>query len=140
MTPPNKPPAPVQHPATQEGLLRELIVRINGVAKTTERIADKQIEHGQRLQNIEGDVAELKGHVIAAKASTRQTSQNDATQDAAIATLTTNVAALTKTQTEQLNILKRLDKVATNPTVVKVAKAVGQGILIYLAAKGLVPK
>lgn len=72
-----------------------------------------------RTTHAEGDLAELAGQVIAVKA---------------------DVADLKQTQAAQLAILERLDKVAANPMVRRVAYAIGGAILVYLTSKGLVLK
>ncbi len=64
----------------------------------------------------------------------------DARHDAAISTLIVDVAHLKETQSTQLAILRRLDAVAANPMVRKVAYAVGGAILSYLALKGYLPR
>lgn len=72
-----------------------------------------------RTSHAEGELAELAGQVIAVKAA---------------------VADLNRTQATQLEILERLDKVAANPMVRRVAYALGSAVLVYLASKGLVLK
>lgn len=74
----------------------------------------------------------------------QKVSVNDASQDAAIASLVVDMAvvkpaveALQVTQTKQLAILEKLDKVAANPMVRRIAYAVGTAVLAWLGAKGL---
>jgi hypothetical protein len=124
------PAEPTQHPSTTEGLVRELGTKVLAVGQRVVRIEEDVAE-------MKGDVSEIKGHLIAAKVALRGTSQNDMQQDATIAAIVVDVASLKTTQAEQLGILRRLDKVATNPLVIKVAKAIGYAILLYLAGKGV---
>jgi hypothetical protein len=57
-----------------------------------------------------------------------------------VATVKDSVSGLTKTQETQLAILTRLDAVAANPMVRRVAYALGTAILLYLASKGWVTR
>jgi hypothetical protein len=63
-------------------------------------------------------------------------SQANLKQDAVIATLVTKVTSLETTQETQLDILKRLDAVAANPMVRKVAWAAAVAFLGWLGATG----
>jgi hypothetical protein len=72
-----------------------------------------------RITHSEGELAEMAGQIIAVKA---------------------DVADLKVTQETQLAILKRLDAVAANPMVRRVAYAIGTAVLAFLAAKGWLVK
>lgn len=78
---------------------------------------------------------------------TRQLSQNDGKQDAAIANAITRLerveTAVSSIETKtdrQTAILERLNDVAANPMVRRVAYAVGGAVLAYLTARGWLPK
>jgi hypothetical protein len=64
-------------------------------------------------------------------------SDHNLQQDSAISKLVTDVASLKETQDTQLTILLKLDKVAANPMVRRVAYAVGTAALGYLTARGM---
>jgi hypothetical protein len=68
------------------------------------------------------------------------TSKVDMAQDSAIATLLADVSSLKETQATQLAILTKLDAVAANPMVRRVAYAIGAAILAYLASKGWITR
>lgn len=120
----------------------------------TERVTQGFTSVNQRLDTIESNV-DLQG-VTVRDVQQRMTAQEtrmnaledrqasnsmrvkdgskvDLAHDAAIAELKTKVD-------ESLAILTRLDKVAANPMVRRVAYAVGVALLAWLSAKGLVLK
>jgi hypothetical protein len=102
--------------------------------------ADKFVEVSTRLDQMNSRIGELEQRPIVVSGSLRakvdNESQTNMVQDAAIATLVTDVASLKETQQTQLTILTRLDAVAANPMVRKVAYAIGGAILAWLAGTG----
>lgn len=66
----------------------------------------------------------------------RGESRTNEDQNGAIAKLVVDVEALAKVQETQLAILTRLDSVAANPMVRRVAYVFGSAVLAYLASKG----
>ena len=73
----------------------------------------------ESLNEHDGDIAHLTGQILAAGAKIEQ---------------------LTEMQQRQTAILERLDKIAANPTVRRLAYAVASLVIGYAAAKGLVLK
>lgn len=71
----------------------------------------------RQVSEHDGDIAHLAGRVLGVEAK---------------------VDKLTEMQTQQTAILTRLDKIAANPMVRRVAYAVGGLIVAYATAKGLV--
>lgn len=88
----------------------------------------------------------LDGHDELAKvagAKEQRISEKDLAHEAAIGSLVvdvnglkTDVASLKETQATQLAILQRLDRLAANPLVRRLAWVVGTAVLSYLASKG----
>lgn len=92
---------------------------------------------GRRLTTLEERVGKIEDRQDTSSVRARSVTENDSKQDAAIAQLVTDVAELKETQKTQLAILQRLDKVAANPMVRRVAYAIGLAILGYLGARGI---
>lgn len=85
----------------------------------------------KRMTNLEERAGKIEDRQASNSMRARSASQVDMTHDAAIAELKQKVDA-------SLAILERLDKVAANPMVRRVAYAVGVALLAWLSAKGLV--
>lgn len=66
--------------------------------------------------------------------------EDNTKQDVAIAQIANEVKGLKDSQLVQLNILMKLDAVAANPLVRRVAYAIGGAVLTYLAARGVAVK
>lgn len=106
-------------------------------------IKTRQDLHATQVKDLGGEIARVGERVrVLEEARTtnsvrvKSMTEEDAKQDTAIAQLVTDVAALKETQATQLAILVRLDKVAANPMVRRVAYTIATALLGYLAAKG----
>lgn len=114
------------------------------VVKTRQELHAAQMQDmGGHIGRLDDRVSKLEGRTETNSLRVKTTTENDVKHDAAIGLLVADVAnlkeshkALTATQATQLAILQRLDKVAANPLVRRVAYAVGTAVLGYLAAKG----
>lgn len=129
----------------------DLAKRVNeGFSLVDNRLAKVEAELKADIQLVANDLSVVKDRVRLAERRlddaderaksnsirAKSLSEEDAKQDSAIATLVQDVAALKETQATQLAILARLDKVAANPMVRRVAYAAGGAVLAYLAARG----
>lgn len=113
----------------------ELRADIQLVSTDVSIVKDRVRVVEERVRTIEDD---RRNDSMPAKVV--RVTDNDAKQDAAIALIVTKVDKLEVTQQKQLAILTRLDEVAANPMVRRVAYAVGAALLAYLTARGLLPK
>lgn len=102
---------------------------------------------GDSVKNIAGRMTSLEARVgrVEERQETnsvraKSTTETDHQQDAAIAQILVDVQGLKETQTTQLAILHRLDAIAANPMVRRVAYAIGGAVLAYLSAKGMLAK
>lgn len=100
-----------------------------------------------RIATLETRVKHVEERQDRGSDRVRKESDVNLKQDAALAEVLVTqkahgekLAALTVAQDEQLSILKRLDAVAANPLVRRIAYAVATALLTYLAAKGWVTK
>lgn len=93
-----------------------------------------------RIGVVENRVKQLEDRSETNSVRARGASEVDMKHEAVIADIVVKVDSLTKTQETQLAILTRLDAVAANPMVRRVAYAVGAAVLAYLASKGWVAR
>lgn len=93
-------------------------------------IAARVSDTSERLDRIE---LRQNNSSIRAAAS----SEIDIKHDAAIAKLMSEIEALSAAHEKQLAILLKLEKVAENPLVRKLAYAIGMALMAYLASKGI---
>lgn len=98
------------------------------------------VDIGKRLTSIESRVGEAEARLNNGSLRAKELSGVDLKHDAAIAQLVTDVAEVKATNEKQLAILTKLENVAANPMVRRIAYALGTLILGYLAAKGVVTK
>lgn len=141
-------PATKQLPAMTDRALLEDLARVvkSGFEATNERFdrfenqVDLLVEDGKttnkRMTTLEVRLDEAEKRAASNSIRAKGASDVDAKHDAAIAKLVVKVTGLEDTQQKQLAILTRLDAVAANPTVRRVAYALGTALLAYLAAKG----
>lgn len=129
--------APVNKPTQTEIMIGEMRTEMRDRFETVTNLV---LDVGQRVSTLESAESDRQDRARKHSMGINKVSVNDAKQDAAIAKVMTDVADLKETQATQLAILQRLDKVAANPMVRRVAYAVGAAILTYLASKGLVLK
>lgn len=125
--------APVNKPTQVEIMLGEMRTEMR---ERFEDQANLLMDVGQRVSSLEAAEARREERARKHSGGIARVSENDSKQDAAIGVLVSDVANLKETQATQLAILKRLDAVAANPMVRRVAYAVGGAVLAYLAAKG----
>lgn len=126
----------VEQQETAHTLRADIQLVANDVSLVKQRVSlveRRQDDHEERAKNN--------------SVRARSVTENDSKQDGAIATLVadvsvlkTDVKSLRETQGTQLAILERLDKVAANPMVRRVAYAVGSAILVWLTARGWLSK
>ncbi len=114
--------------------------KVDSLATSVEVLQHDAKDTRLRLGRMEREVDEVKGRQNDGSMRIKAESKANLEQDAAMAHVIAKVASLEETQTQQLAILKRLDAVAANPMVRRVAYAIGSAILIYLASKGLVSR
>jgi len=140
-----KPTVAVESPPAWAIAMAENINRISVNVDGNHRV----VMHA--LDGLTGRVVVLEKHKADAEERARKhsggiqkVSVNDASQDAAIASLVTDMAivkptveSMQVTQTKVLSILERLDKVAANPIVRRIAYGVGTLVLGYLASRGI---
>lgn len=140
------PTTPLSAESILHGRLDQIISTLAGVNTKVDTVIGGQLEHSAELGSLKQRVAVLeearKNDSMPAKVV--RVTDNDAKQDAAIAQVITDVAAVKAdvatvqaVQAKQLAILERLDKVAANPMVRRVAYAIGAAILAYLGARGI---
>lgn len=91
----------------------------------------------QRLTAQEARVDKIVERQDGTSIRAKGASEVDLQHEATIGRLVVDVANLTTTQGTQLDILRRLDAVAANPMVRRVAYAVGAALLAYLTARGM---
>lgn len=118
----------------------ELGAKVDELSGHVETLSYDAKDTRMRLGRIEREVDEVKNRQTDNSMRVKATSDENLTQDSAIALIATEVAGLKTTQGQQLAILQRLDAVAANPMVRRVAYAVALAILSYLASKGLVSR
>lgn len=130
-----------------EKLIGSLIDAVSKLDGNVQSLSKAVITIGLDVTEVKTDVATLKdakeaearktsGAIRAVSGDVARESQANHDQDAAIANIVTDVAALKETNKTQLAILERLDKVAANPMVRRVAYAVAVAVLGYFAATG----
>jgi hypothetical protein len=161
--PPMRPqPKTIELPAMTDRALLEDLTKVvkSGFGEVRLLRADVDLLVGD-LASLKVDVRELQKWKIGSEerlekhsGGTRQLSQSDAQQDRALAetlvkvrALETSQAAQTEklstletTQARQLELLEKLNAIAANPMVRRVAYAVGAAVLAYLTARGWLPK
>ncbi len=91
----------------------------------------------ERVAVLERRVDDSDKRASNASLRVRENSQQDLTQDAAIAQLVSQVGEIERKTDAQTVLLEKLVKLAANPIVKQIATAVGTAILTYLAAKGI---
>lgn len=96
---------------------------------TVKDLTNRLTIQGERLDRLEERVS-INSLLVASVAEV------DARHDAAIVKLTADIQALTDSQVLQLDILRRLDAVAANPMVRRIAYAIGGLLLAYLLGRG----
>jgi hypothetical protein len=141
--PPENPTKKIPSEEIQAGLLNKLVGTVTEIKDgITNMRADLALVSNDlsvvkdRVALVETRTATLEQARAVNSERAKSMSQADMTHDAAIAKLITDVAEV-KTDTKLQNaILGRLDKVATNPLVKEIAKAIGTAILVYLGVKG----
>jgi hypothetical protein len=107
------------------------------VVKNRQEVQAAQMKDlGGEIGRLGERVDKLEGRSETNSTRVKATTEDNIKQDAAIASILIDVAALKETQAAQLAILERLDKIAANPMVRRVAYAVATAALGYLAAKG----
>ena len=89
----------------------------------------------ERVAIVESRVGVVESRQDSNSMRAKEMSGVDMKHDAAIAQLVTDVAEVKATNEKQLAILTKLESVAANPMVRRIAYALGTLILTYLAAK-----
>lgn len=112
--------------------VNSLATNVEVLTKHVDTLTSRVILVERRQDEADGRATHHSGGLVRA-------SETDAKHDAAIATLVTDVAELRKTQVTQLAILTRLDSVAANPMVRRIAYGVGLLVLAWLASHGVRP-
>jgi DNA repair ATPase RecN len=107
--------------------------RFDKLETTVDTLLEDGKSANKRMTQIEVRMDMFEDRGTKHSSGVRHLSETDAKHDAAIAMLHTKVDRLT-------SIAERLDKVAANPMVRRVAYAVGSAILAYLATKGWLVK
>ena len=125
--------APVNKPTQVEIMIGEMRAEMRD---RFEGVTNLVLEVGQRVSTLEGAERLREERARKHSGGIARVSENDSKQDAAIGVLVTDVANLKETQATQLAILRRLDAVAANPMVRRVAYAVAVAVLGYFAATG----
>ncbi len=95
------------------------------------------LDIGRRMTEMERRVGGMEDRQTTNSVRVRSTTDENLKQDSAISSIVVDVASLKETQATQLAILQKLDKVAANPMVRRVAYAVGTATLGYLASRGM---
>jgi len=90
-----------------------------------------------RVTLLEAFRSEQDARATRASAGVRGLSNTDMAHEAAIASLTTKMDALSTTQDVQLAILGRLDKLASNPSVKIILTVAATAIASWAASRGL---
>lgn len=150
MPPDEKPPMPPQPTTKQLPAMtdRALLEDLRSVVKEGfSRVDGHLLEFGERLVRVEIRQKDLEDRVARHSGGTRQLSETDAKHDAAIANAITRlervetaVQSIEAKTDRQTAILEKLESVAANPMVRRVAYAVGGAVLAYLTARGWLPK
>ena len=116
---------PIPSTATLDDVLRE----VRGVRGDLDICIEQGQTTGQAVARLQQDVEELKAGRRTHSEAVRKESSVNLEQDAAIAALHTKLDRLT-------GIAEKLEKVAANPMVRRIAYAAGGAVLTYLAARG----
>lgn len=118
--------------------------RLDNMEANIDLQGDTTRDLAKRMTSLEERQTGLENRQASNSMRVRGVSEVDIKHDAAIASLVTELAevkAETAEQTKKLDasfaILERLDKVAANPLVRRVAYVVGTAFLTWLAAKGV---
>jgi hypothetical protein len=147
----DKPPQSIPRPS--EPSLKDLLTTLTMSVEEgfRELKGDFEVMHGDvkglhgRMTSVETRVSVIENRGITSSDRVRAiargvSSEADLAQQAALAdeivarkSLAEKVDALDQKQDAQLSILRRLDAVVKNPTVGRIASAVGTAILIWLA-------
>lgn len=105
------------------------------------RVARIDSDHQQtKRTSIQGDEAQSAALVSAMDIHGKALAQHRAETNSRLDSQDRTLEQLTQMQAQQTAILTRLDAIAANPTVRRVAYAIGSIIVAYAAAKGLVLK
>lgn len=110
--------------------------RLSGIENTVDTLVEDGKAANQRMTRLELRMDQVDKRASNQSERVRQASDVDLRHDAAIASLVTRSETLEGKVDAQLAILARLDAVAANPMVRRVAYALGAAVLSYLAAKG----
>lgn len=115
--------------------------RFDGIEERMVKVETNGDSNGQMLQNlqqrltlVEGRTDKLESRASRNSDRAKSAALTDDKHDAAIATLNTKLDVNTHKTEQALAILERLDKVAANPMVRRIAYAVGLALLAWLAA------
>lgn len=146
--PPEKPTVQMVRPPDWAIALTEKVT--TGFAAVNERLGNVEanielqggsvLDVGKRVTLIEERLGKTEERLATNSVRARSASEVDVQHDATIASIVTDVALLKTSQAKQTAILERLDAIAANPMVRRVAYAIGGLILTYLAARGVLPK
>ena len=139
------PPLPTEGQPTAKVDLSEVMhKRLDKLEAIIERGFGEQAANHDLLvgevKTVNARVTSLEERVGRTSDRVKGESQTNLDQSRDIAAVITKVEKLETTQAQQLAILTRLDAVAANPTVRKVAYALATALLAYLAAKGWIVK
>ncbi len=100
---------------TQGATVQDVVARLSRLETRQDAVEDRQEGSNMRYQKM---------------------SEIDTRHETSITALALDVTSLKATQETQLSILRRLDAVAANPMIRKIAYAIGGAVLAYLAGKG----
>lgn len=125
--------------------------RLDAQEVSLERVVNEGIRTNTRLSRIEERVDELEGRIGRTSTRVREVSQTDLEQGAQLVqersareavavkvdALAADLAQLAATNTAQLAILARLDKVASNPMVKTIAAMALTALITWLTSHGI---
>ena len=114
--------------------------RLDTIETNQEIQGDTVRDVAKRMTETEIRISKFEDRANLNSLRAKHTSDVDLKHDAAISSIMTDVANLKETQTTQLDILKRLDAVAANPMVRRIAYILASTTLSYLAIKGWIVK
>lgn len=114
--------------------------RLDNIEANVEMLVTDQRDTKARLIRVETRMDQYDERGTKHSGGLARITSNDEKQNAAIGQLVADVSELKSTQATQLDILTRLDAVAANPTLRRLAYALATAALTYLTAKGIVSR